>query len=1397
MKKRYTYIQQIIPERTLRYLSARSGAKKTFLGSLRDIAVIAILIAVTVSSLFAYLYNANAATVLMVPDSDVITGWSTSSGTAHYALVDDGSTDNTADYVQVLNTNTAASVQDQYTLNSPGSVASASQVVLRIWMRATTNANGGTMDTISLNLIVNGTAQTATTCTPVYNSWTACTATYSGSWTQSDVDSMQASIVRNIQGGGNPSSRSDTVQVANVYGTLTYVASSVATQASYRVFNNKDLASKPDITFAETWGGTGGEQTRDSVPTSDGGLFVVGYTTSYGAGGQDALMLKYDASGNIQWSETWGGTSNDFAMSGAQTSDGSYVVTGATASFGDASGDAFLLKLDSSGSLQWSKLWGGSAALDEGEKVIQTSDGGFLVSGVTIAYGTSGSKDAIIIKYDSMGTIKWTSTWGGASSEEAYSVIQTSDGGYAVTGLTQSYGAGGADIILLKFDSSGSLSWSRTWGSATNDAGTSIVQAADGGYVIAGYAAGFGAGGTDAAILKFSSSGTLLWSKVWSGTAVDYFSDMDQTTDGGYVASGYTTSFGMGGNDHLVVKFDSSGSLVWSYLFEGSGNDSGYSISSDTLDNSISVAGYTSSYGSGSDDVLLLKYSSAGTIANCSTICSSVTGGMYSPSATASSSSTVISNPSVTVSSPSSSVNSASGSVSKLALLNTSPIDVGTPMAAQNTAVTAPGDSQPFRLRMNVGISGGILSAGSASYKLQYAPMTTSCDTSFTNTPSSAYRDVTDSTAVRYYDNPIALNGLSLVSNASDPTDGSSPILQSYQEKGATNFTNPSDISSGSYGMWDFALTTYHTTQNTSYCLRIVNSSGLPLSIYSNIPQINIPASSFTQDGYRWFNNNTSTTGQRTTDVTRTDYPVGGTYPDSVVTADVNNDGSKDIITVNNSTNNISVLKNNGSGAFATSDTYNTGTSPYTATTGDFDKDGYVDIAVVNYSSGTVSVFINKKDGTFANGVSYNAGANPVDIEAGDLNADGYPDLVVVNYGSNVISILNNNGNGTFASPTTKAVGTSPWNVGIADLNNDGWKDIVVANRASQNFSVLMNNAGTIANQVTYTAQAYPNYILMSDLNGDGYLDVVTPNYNVNTVSVFLNNKDGTFAPQVTFNTGTGTNPWSVSALDVNGDGAQDLAVLYRTTNTVAVFTNDGSGTFTLATTYPVGVLPLDSTVDDVNGDGYTDIITANATDNTISVLINNSSPPINVGSPLAGDSKVANLRSAGLPLRLRVNLTTSVSGVGSGSQGFKLQYALRSTTCQVASYSDVTASTPIRWYDNSTLSSATVIGANAGDPSGGSVAIAPQTYQESNPFTTTSKMYVGQGGMWDFSLIVPTGTLPGKSFCMRVVKSDGSALDNYSRIAELQFGPIMSQMTRTGGWFDQNGTRQPYFTGR
>jgi uncharacterized delta-60 repeat protein len=314
------------------------------------------------------------------------------------------------------------------------------------------------------------------------------------------------------------------------------------------------------VKFARTYGGTYWDEAFSVQQTSDGGYIVAGLTYSFGAGDNDIFLIKTDANGNIIWAKTYGGTNWDEALSVQQTSDGGYIVAGRTPSYSTGDYDFFLIKTDADGNLEWAKTYGGTN--DEWAlSVQQTSDGGYIAVGWTWSFG-AGWGDIFLIKTDADGNVEWAKTYGGIYGEWARSVQQTSDGGYIVAGWTASFGAGG-DIFLIKTDANGNLQWAKTYGGTSTDGAYSVRQTSDGGYIVAGYTPSFGAGGADLFLIKTDADGNLEWAKTYGGTYWDEALSVRQTSDGGYIVAGYTNSFGAGGWDVFLIKTDANGNLEW------------------------------------------------------------------------------------------------------------------------------------------------------------------------------------------------------------------------------------------------------------------------------------------------------------------------------------------------------------------------------------------------------------------------------------------------------------------------------------------------------------------------------------------------------------------------------------------------------------------------------------------------------------------------------------------------------------------------------------------------------------------------------------------------------------------------------------------------------------------
>jgi uncharacterized delta-60 repeat protein len=361
------------------------------------------------------------------------------------------------------------------------------------------------------------------------------------------------------------------------------------------------------VVWQKTFGGSDDDRARSVQETIDGGYIVAGYTWS-SSEREDVYILKLDANGNKLWEKTFGGSDNDGAWSIQQTNDGGYVVAGYTSSFGAGSYDVYVLKLDATGTKVWEKTFGGSYD-DRAYCIQQTSDGGYIVAGYT--WSSSEWEDVYILKLDANGNKLWEKTFGGSDNDGAWFIQQTIDGGYIVAGYTKSYGSGWYNAYLLKLDGAGNKVWEKVFGGSSWDEARSIQQTNDGGYVVAGYTSSFGAGSYDVYVLKLDTSGKEVWSKTFGGSSDDLAWSIQQTNDGGYIVAGYTKSFGAGSEDVYILKLDANGNKLWEKTFGGSYDERAYCIQQ-TSDGGYIVAGYTSSFGVGNYDVYIIKMDANG-----------------------------------------------------------------------------------------------------------------------------------------------------------------------------------------------------------------------------------------------------------------------------------------------------------------------------------------------------------------------------------------------------------------------------------------------------------------------------------------------------------------------------------------------------------------------------------------------------------------------------------------------------------------------------------------------------------------------------------------------------------------------------------------------------------------
>jgi hypothetical protein len=296
------------------------------------------------------------------------------------------------------------------------------------------------------------------------------------------------------------------------------------------------------------------------------------------ATGPDTLWFRYLYGGAWNYSE---------GLSLCQTMDGGYMIAGAC-DFFDSS---ILIKTDSDGHQIWYRKYGGQG--DFGlSSVLQIATGEYVAVGCTASVG---SDDVCLAKIDSNGGIIWTRTYGGYARDAGHSLQETSKSGYIIAGITRSFGAGGNDVYLVKTDSLGDTLWTHTYGGTENDAAYSVQETSDSGYITAGFTTSFGAGNEDVYLIKTDSLGDTIWTRTYGGQATDIaFSVQEITTNGEFIITGYTHSFGSGDADIYLLKIDSLGDTVWTSTIGTNGwNNRGYSVQ-ETHDGGFIIGGESS-----------------------------------------------------------------------------------------------------------------------------------------------------------------------------------------------------------------------------------------------------------------------------------------------------------------------------------------------------------------------------------------------------------------------------------------------------------------------------------------------------------------------------------------------------------------------------------------------------------------------------------------------------------------------------------------------------------------------------------------------------------------------------------------------------------------------------------
>jgi uncharacterized delta-60 repeat protein len=333
------------------------------------------------------------------------------------------------------------------------------------------------------------------------------------------------------------------------------------------------------LKWQNSLGGSGRDEATSIQQTKDGGYIIVGYTNSRDGdvsrnrGNLDCWIVKLKPDGEIEWQRPFGGSGDDAAYSVQQTSDGGYIIAGYSESYnGDVSEnhgnwDALVVKLKEDGKVEWEKSLGGTR--HDIARSVRQIDGGYIIAGSSNSddgdvSGNHGKWDFWVARLKKDGTVEWQNSLGGSGDDIAFSVQQTSDGGYVIAGYTESEDGdvsqnhGRWDTWIVKLKKDGKLDWQKSVGGPGHDKVNSVLQTEDGGYIAAGCAPKRDGGDTDFWIVKLKTDGTVDWEKSMGGSHFDKASSVQQTKDGGYVIAGSVESERLPGHhgrsDFWIVK---------------------------------------------------------------------------------------------------------------------------------------------------------------------------------------------------------------------------------------------------------------------------------------------------------------------------------------------------------------------------------------------------------------------------------------------------------------------------------------------------------------------------------------------------------------------------------------------------------------------------------------------------------------------------------------------------------------------------------------------------------------------------------------------------------------------------------------------------------------------------
>ncbi len=894
------------------------------------------------------------------------------------------------------------------------------------------------------------------------------------------------------------------------------------------------------------------------------------------------------------WAKKYGGSDNDYAFDMTMDKRGNVFVAGEfysssinfdTITLTNARNnfrDIFVAKSDKNGKIIWAKRAGGYlhdfamgiAVDDSGNSYVvgMYNDSTITFGEFTLTNVNSGNYDIFIVKYDSIGTIKWATTAGGEGSDYVYGVGIDGNGNCYLAGnyyftpiVFGSYvlpNSGSGDIYIVKYNAIGEVEWANRAGGNLNDEVFNIATDSYGNsYITGGFSSSSisfdsytltAVGSTDidnVFTVKYNTNGAVEWAKGAGGDSDERGVGVNVDPNGNCYVTGYFTSpsiaFGtetltlIDGRDVFIVKYKSNGTVAWAKSAGGNSNEQGTRITTDNKGESY-ITGYfqssTITFGSytltnnnsGNSDVFVVSYDSGGN------------------------------------------VNWARG-------VGGSMRDYGSDIEHDNEkSVYITG----FYESSSIIFGDDILSNTSTGTDEIFLAKIGSVAVDSVSPKQNKLNVAKDSDIKVWFNTAIDANIVFKDSNIIVSGWQSGKHTGTITLQGNTGFTfNPdNDFMAGEI-------------VNVTLTKNITSASGDSLV-----------------NGWHW-SFTVGVTPSQGTFSHRVDYPVH-TGPYDVKIADLDNDGDNDIAVANYSLDSVAVLMNKGNGTFYGAKYYKAGGQGHSMFVDDVDNDGDVDLIVASNSHGNVTVLNNDGQGRFPTYAVYPNEHILFQAFVCDLNGDGYGDIITANYdGASKMSIYFNKGDGTFYPKQDYTVGELAAEIFVGDIDNDGDNDITVGRNLNYVSIFLNNGDGTFRASVNYSWQVTTTTLhnpFFRDFNNDGYTDMLVSGHGVDSIFIFQNDKTGVFQPFKAFFIGgydETSDYYFISNLD--GDGFDDGVFLRTVSDNIGVVRSTGSSLFNAMRQYNVGSFPGGVMVGDLDGDGEGDIVTTNIESNSITVLKN------------------------------------------------------------------------------------------------------------------------------------------------------------------------------------------------